>query len=226
VRHVGRLVFPLSLDPGTSPAGASELPILQGTTMSSERTFCSPSRCTSSGGGPVRKVIVFRLRPTSITPPPSQSRFAEVLTGQPMTVVPVASHLTERFLLSPQRWSTKLSHGRQPSCTGWPRTCGPAGTRSIAIALVPIGEHKPLFTDVFDATTNVLVEGKGVATRDSVRMAIGLLADYVRWLDAPTCAILLPSRPRPDLEVLGHSQDIAFIWPSGGGFVASREGVV
>ena len=30
MRHVGRLVFPLSLDPGTSPACATELPILQG----------------------------------------------------------------------------------------------------------------------------------------------------------------------------------------------------
>ena len=30
MRHVGRLVFPLSLDPGTSPACATGLPILQG----------------------------------------------------------------------------------------------------------------------------------------------------------------------------------------------------
>ena len=35
-------------------------------------------------------------------------------------------------------------------------------------------------------------------------MAIGQLADYRRFIEArPSCAVLLPERPRPDLEARG-----------------------
>ena len=44
-------------------------------------------------------------------------------------------------------------------------------------------------------------------------MAIGQLADYARFMsDDPRQAVLLPERPRRDLEDLLSDQGIALIW--------------
>ena len=50
--------------------------------------------------------------------------------------------------------------------------------------------------------------------------AIGQLADYKRFVDPPPnhLAVLLPSRPRSDLEALLTSENIQVIWPAGEGF--------
>jgi hypothetical protein len=50
-------------------------------------------------------------------------------------------------------------------------------------------------------------------------MAIGQLADYARLIDpAPTRALLLPEKPRPDLMDLVRSQDISVVYRGGNGF--------
>src|SRR5207245_8149606 len=82
----------------------------------------------------------------------------------------------------------------------------------------PDGEAKPIFVDLIDTTAQVIFEAKGTATREAVRMAIGQLADYGRFAPNAKRAILLPSRPRTDLEALGQSVGIAFTWPIGEGF--------
>ncbi len=83
----------------------------------------------------------------------------------------------------------------------------------------PGAGHGALYSDIFNATRNQLVEAKGSGDRSSVRMAIGQLADYSRFLDPrPQLAVLLEAKPGPDLEQLLASQDIALIWPRGGGF--------
>ena len=46
------------------------------------------------------------------------------------------------------------------------------------------GEAKPLFTDLFDRTTYTLIEARGSVERGSIRMAIGRLADYGRFIDS------------------------------------------
>ncbi len=56
-------------------------------------------------------------------------------------------------------------------------------------------------------------EAKGTATRNSIRLAIGQLADYGRFPPSPSRrAVLLSERPRPDLETLLESQRIAAVW--------------
>jgi hypothetical protein len=89
------------------------------------------------------------------------------------------------------------------------------------LKIIPVGERNPVFTDLFDVTANLLVEAKGSATREAVRMSIGQLADYGRYVPDALRAILLPSRPNGDLEELGHSQGIAFICPFREGFQTS-----
>ena len=74
------------------------------------------------------------------------------------------------------------------------------------------GEN-PIACDLYDKRRRNLIEAKGVASRESVRMAIGQLADYVRVIHPrPKLAVLLPIRPRADLEKLLLSQTVHTIW--------------
>ncbi|MCX4501601.1 hypothetical protein ACH4E9_11700 [Streptomyces anulatus] len=51
-------------------------------------------------------------------------------------------------------------------------------------------------------------------TNTNIRLAIGQLIDYTRFLIDPNHAILLPHRPQKDLIKLAHRQQVALIWPS------------
>jgi hypothetical protein len=87
--------------------------------------------------------------------------------------------------------------------------------------IVPVGEAKPLFADLYDETANVLVEGKGSVSREAIRMAIGQLADYSRFKSDAARVILVPERPREDLLALAGSQGIVVVWPADGTYEAS-----
>jgi hypothetical protein len=93
----------------------------------------------------------------------------------------------------------------------------------------PSGEARPLFTDLYDSSTKALFEAKGTVERNAIRMAIGQLADYRRFVDGghpEHLAILVPSRPRADLVELLESQDIAMVYPAGDGFTDSVDGAL
>ena len=69
--------------------------------------------------------------------------------------------------------------------------------------------------DLYDEGRGNLIEAKGLIARQSLRMAIGELADYVRFFPRrPRLAVLLPARPSADLEQLLRSQGIYTIWQS------------
>lgn len=94
----------------------------------------------------------------------------------------------------------------------------------IRYKIRPAGEFRDLYTDIFDETDNVLYEAKGVATREAVRMAIGQLLDYRRYVHSdPALAVLLPTRPSEDLIDLLASQGIRCVFEGGsGGFSDAR----
>jgi hypothetical protein len=84
------------------------------------------------------------------------------------------------------------------------------------LKIVPAGEAKPLFSDLLDRTTNILYEAKGTVERGAIRMAIGQLLDYSRFLQpTPQLAVLLPSEPRPDLRALLAFAGVAVVWRDG-----------
>jgi hypothetical protein len=72
---------------------------------------------------------------------------------------------------------------------------------------------RPLLTDIYDETENILYEAKGTATRVAIRMAIGQLFDYRRHIDRQgvRLAILLPHRPSDDLVELVTGLGIAVV---------------
>ena len=88
----------------------------------------------------------------------------------------------------------------------------------------PIGQPSTLFTDAFEVATNTLYEAKADSSREAVRMAIGQLTDYSRYLPAAKLAILLPWRPLEDIQkLISHAGMVlcfretdgsfAWIWP-------------
>jgi hypothetical protein len=82
-----------------------------------------------------------------------------------------------------------------------------------------------LCTAIYDSTRGNLVEVKGTRTRNAVHTAIRQLSDYSRFVDpAPQLAVLLPTRPRPDLEALLTTQGVAAVWPEGRAFADNADG--
>jgi hypothetical protein len=74
-----------------------------------------------------------------------------------------------------------------------------------------------LRADMYEPSRKLLIEAKGAATRVNIRMAIGELADYMRFVRQKTLAVLLPERPSTDLEALLKSQKIQLIWRNADG---------
>lgn len=95
------------------------------------------------------------------------------------------------------------------------------GIETCRLQLWPEDEAAPLFCDLYDRSANTIYEAKGSVSRPAIRMAIGQLADYARFVDPPAeCALLLPEPPRPNLVELALSQGISIVHPRGPEFVS------
>ncbi|MFF4741624.1 hypothetical protein [Streptomyces sp. NPDC001268] len=79
------------------------------------------------------------------------------------------------------------------------------------------GKTSTLRTDLFDATDHVLYEAQGASDRDSVRLALGRLLDYRRYVrqcdrqHAPDTVVLLPGRPDRDIEALLKDHETSLV---------------
>jgi hypothetical protein len=84
-----------------------------------------------------------------------------------------------------------------------------------------------IYCDLFNSDRNQLIEAKADCSRNSIRVAIGQLADYAHHLDAePQRAVLLPKLPEKDLCVLLKKQGIAIVWREGDGFADDADGTL
>jgi len=84
--------------------------------------------------------------------------------------------------------------------------------------------NSTLRVDLFDPVDNLLIEVKARAERDYLRLAVGQLYDYKRYLDfVVNLAALVPQRPSSDLMGLLDSAHVDCIWPDGIGFVTRSE---
>jgi hypothetical protein len=177
--------------------------------------------------GPLREVLVFRLRPKSIEPPEPISKLADVLAGPSRKDVPIEQQHTERAYVSPSTEPYESDRREQRLVLALESHLRNLGHKVVRQQLLPPGEARPLLTDLFDASSGLLVEAKGTVGRNAIRMAIGQLADYKRFLgpgQPKRLAVLLPSEPRSDLCELLASQEIDLIYPDGAGFEDSTGG--
>ncbi len=175
-----------------------------------------------TGGGPIRSVIVFRLRRLSGETRLAPSR-AGSLGEELLKVIPVERQLTERMLIEPNHEPYVAERREQKLVIELMASLRARGHEVCRLQIRPEGEPASLLCDLFDQTTNTLVEAKGSIARPAIRMAIGQLADYARLVEpTPKKVILVPQKPRPDLLRLAESQGIGVTWPDGdGGFAAT-----
>lgn len=179
--------------------------------------------------GPLRQVIVFRLRPKTIEPLEPTSKLAAVLAGPTRKDVPIEQQHTEKAYVSPSSEPYESDRREQRLVIALEEHLLGLGHEISRQQLLPPGEARPLLTDLFDATTGTLVEAKGTVERGAIRMAIGQLADYKRLFgeDQPKyLAVLVPSEPRKDLCDLLFSQGIDLIYPTESGFEDSTGGAL
>ena len=74
-----------------------------------------------------------------------------------------------------------------------------------------------LYTDLHDLDRNELIEAKASSARVSIRAGLGQLLDYARFVTHDTKALLVPTRPRPDLLTLLHEHGCGCIWEAEAG---------
>ncbi|WP_190232783.1 restriction endonuclease [Streptomyces avicenniae] len=170
----------------------------------------------------LRKMIIFRLRPLGETAPFSSKTSFEDSPELRVEYAPLEQHKTPSSTINPATKEPYVAQRRESELV---QRLGAyleaAGHEVLRNRIIPAGELSALRTDLFDKTDNVLVEAKGSVTRDAIRMAIGQLLDYRRFLTpSPDCAILLPEQPRKDLLDLCAAIHIAAMWPEGNAFVA------
>ncbi|MER0244415.1 restriction endonuclease [Streptomyces sp. HSW2009] len=178
--------------------------------------------------GPLRKVIVFRLRPVDTAPQPPTTTLGRLHADapDPVTAVPLESTTSERSYVQPRREPYEAERAEARLVAHFSAHLARHGHAAHRHQILPPGESRPLFTDLYAPDLGLLVEAKGSVTRENVRMAVGQLADYGRFLPAAHRAVLLPSRPRADLLALVASQGGAVLWPEGDGYGSTVVGLL
>jgi hypothetical protein len=176
-----------------------------------------------TNNGPVRSVIVFRLRPIDTQPKPSSSKLDRVgLNG--VEDVAVEEQWTEKVFVAPSHVPYEADRREQALVLAFRDHLLQQRHEVARLKIVPAGEAKPLFSDLIDRTTNTLYEAKGSVERGAIRMAIGQLMDYRRFVQpSPRLAVLLPSKPRDDLRNLLTSVDVGIVWRDGNGFAEQHD---
>ncbi|WP_406735135.1 restriction endonuclease [Streptomyces sp. NBC_01108] len=174
--------------------------------------------------GPLRKVIVFRLNPVDTAPQEPATKLGRLLVSHPNQVddLPLERNESETTFVNPNQEPYEADRKEARLVKAFADYLTSNGHQSGRQRILPPGESRPLFTDLHAKRLGLLIEAKGSVTRENIRMAIGQLADYGRFVDHTVRAILLPSEPREDLLALAKTQDCAVIWPEGKGFISTN----
>jgi hypothetical protein len=170
--------------------------------------------------GPVRSVIVFRLRPLMKTV--IRAAVEEVVaSSNKVKLVPVEEQYTERTFVDPGREQYEAERRESKLVQTFCQYLRSKGYLVQRLQVLPEGEVKPIFSDLYVSEIPLLVEAKGTVERGSIRMALVQLLDYRRFVARARCAILVPSQPRPDVAELVRSAGVEPYWPENAGFNAS-----
>jgi len=171
-----------------------------------------------TGDGPLRSVIVFRLRPIGIEPPLGSNSPALPIIDTVHEVDREDSN-SEKFFVNPSREPYEAEKVEAilvgEFCEFLRRT---EGVEARRLRITPVGEAKPLFCDLYIKSKKLLIEAKGTVERGSIRMAIGQLIDYSRFAEVEHRALLLPSAPRQDLLHLIRTANMGLYYKSEAGF--------
>jgi hypothetical protein len=145
----------------------------------------------------MRSVLVFKLWPLDGAPavPPK----APVVSHR---TVPLEAHLTETFTANPATGQTNAERRESACVTRYGSWLAGQGHTVVRNEIRLPGQARALYSDLFDQTEGELVEAKGSASREHVRLALGQVLDYARYVEHRSLGVLLPVRPADDLVEL------------------------
>jgi hypothetical protein len=173
--------------------------------------------------GQIRKVIVFKLvRVDKDALIPGHTTISEA-DKTVVEVVSVEEQNTEEAYVNPSGKSYTAALAEKKLVLALRDHLVTIGHTVGRLRIVPKGEAKPLFSDLWDETASFLVEAKGSVARESIRMAIGQLFDYSRFKSSAKKVILVPEEPRADLLDLAAGVYVTVMWPARGGYAGSPE---
>jgi len=167
----------------------------------------------------MRQVIVFRLRPLNDVPSDLPPVPVTPSSRNVVEKVSVEEQHTERGFAWPDREPYEFERLESELVNRYRRFLQGQGHVVTRLRVVPAGEGAPLYSDLWDETTLDLIEAKGNVTRDSVRLAVGQLLDYGRFVEAASRSVLLPARPREDLVRYLKSVGVDVIYQDNEGWV-------
>lgn len=140
------------------------------------------------------------------------------------TIVPIEEGEIEGYIVKGSDAVRRARRRESQLVTRYVRYMRAQGDSVGRYRIVP-GGTSPIFSDVFNESRKQLIEAKADAGRSDVRMAIGQLFDYSRFIPAPVrLAVLVDSRLPDDLSDLLTSQGIATVWPVEAGFTDDAGG--
>ncbi len=156
--------------------------------------------------GDTRQVVVFRLWPVGRVAEPT------VRFGLEVRQVPVERTLVSSFRVAPGVEATEMQRREAALLYRYKewleRRNHTTARHEIRLPDTPAS----LLTDLFDVESNELIEAKASPARQHVRMALGQLLDYNRYVEANKLAVLLPGRPLDDLVDLLVKNGVSCIY--------------
>lgn len=81
-------------------------------------------------------------------------------------------------------------------------------------------DSQVLYTDLFDETTDELIEVKSSIERSTMRLALGQILDYAQVLRPTHCAVLVPTEPAQGVIELFRHHGVRVVWRSGDAFIS------
>lgn len=169
-----------------------------------------------------RNVFVFRLRPVG-----------EVLElGAPVQAmeepffarnVPVEASNVETFLRqhSPvveSVESVRREAGLVRRYIEWLESQGQTASRHA----IPVPGSQLMYTDVYVDQTGEMLEAKASASRENIRIALGQILDYERFVDHSSLSVLVPSKPTQDMLSLLIKHGVGCVWEVAAGRFESQ----
>jgi hypothetical protein len=167
--------------------------------------------------------------PVTSSPPPTREEPGQRAAQRPaagkVTVEDVAVEdqtklFVERRSGSESKQATRSEHALVKEFQSYLERRGDL-VRSRAIRIRGEGRFP---VDLYNATRRHLIEAKDDPSREKIRMALGQLIDYGRYIDHDGRAVLVPRQPSADLQTLLKSQQIFAVWRRGAGFADNAEG--
>lgn len=166
-----------------------------------------------------RSVFVFRLRPvgeTLDTPDlaaPGLSR---------TSLIPVEAMNIESYVKQRPDEPVEVLRREAELVKRYVAWIGTEYGQELVRHKIPTPAGALMYTDLFNLSTDELIEAKASSSRHHIRAALGQILDYARFVDHQSLSLLLPTRPALEMIDLLKQYKVDCIWESTpGAFVSS-----